>query len=128
MTTQRRQAVIYARQSLTRDGSESLVAQVETCRRSAAHFGLDIVAELVEPPSTSGYRNRGKNRPMFRELLELIGAGHANAVVVYNTDRLSRGGGPGWAPLVESFEKARIDINRAVLTSGGWLSEMELGM
>jgi DNA invertase Pin-like site-specific DNA recombinase len=45
--------VIYARQSRTREGSESLETQVEVCRQAAERFGYEVVAELVEPPSTS---------------------------------------------------------------------------
>lgn len=52
---------------------------------------------VFEPPSTSGYRNRGRSRPKFGELRELIRTGEVDCVIAYNTDRLSRGGGPGWA-------------------------------
>lgn len=55
-------AAIYARQSKTTEGSESLELQVEACRKMAAQFDLEVVAELVEPPSTSGYKNRGRDR------------------------------------------------------------------
>ena len=48
-------AAIYARQSITREGSASLDIQVDTCRDVAARFGLTVTHELIEPPSTSGY-------------------------------------------------------------------------
>lgn len=123
-----RRAVIYARQSVTRDGSESLDAQVERCREAAGRFGLEVVAELVEPPSTSGFKNRGRARPRFAELLELIRVGEVDVVIAYQTDRLSRGGGPGWAPLLEAFEAAGHDIDRAVATPMGYVSEFEIGI
>jgi DNA invertase Pin-like site-specific DNA recombinase len=124
----RGRAAIYARQSITREGSASLDVQVEACREAAARLKLDVVAELVEAPSTSGYSNRGRNRPKFRELLDLIRRGEVDCVVAYKTDRLSRGGGPGWAPRVDAFEAAGRDPDRAVATTDGWVSEFEIGI
>src|SRR5436190_9938907 len=97
-----RRAAIYARQSRTRDGSESRALQVDACREAAARLGLEVVVELVEPPSTSGFKNRGRGRAKFAELLRLLSGGDIDAVLVYKTDRLSRGGGPGWAPLLDA--------------------------
>lgn len=124
----RGRAALYARQSITREGSASLDVQIEACREAAGRLSLDVVAELVEAPSTSGYRNRGRNRPKFIELLEMIRSGQADCVVAYKTDRLSRGGGPGWAPLVDAFETAGRDPDRAVATADGWVSEFEIGI
>lgn len=120
-------AAIYARQSKTAEGSESLELQVEACRKMAAQFDLEVVAELVEPPSTSGYKNRGRDRVKFKELLELITAGIVDCVVVYRTDRLSRGGGPGYAPLVDAIEGADHSVSHFILSNYAWLSESELG-
>jgi DNA invertase Pin-like site-specific DNA recombinase len=87
------------------------------------------VAELFEPPSTSGYKKRGLERPRWPELLEMIRSGAANVVVIYKTDRLSRGGGPGWAPLQEAAEAAGLDPDRFVLVVGsGFMSEFEIGI
>ena len=124
----RHRASIYARQSITREGSASLDVQIEACRDAAKRLRLDVVSELVEAPSTSGYRNRGRSRPKFQELLELIRGGEVDCVVAYKTDRLSRGGGPGWAPLVDAFEAAGRDPDRAVATTDGWVSEFEIGI
>lgn len=124
----RRRVVIYARQSVTRDGSESLTSQVEQCERAAERLGLEVVTTLVEPPSTSGYRDRGRRRPRFRDLLDLVRRGEADVVMAYATDRLSRGGGPGWAPLLEALEAAGLDTDRAVATPMGFVSEFELGI
>ncbi|MDX6584601.1 MAG: hypothetical protein QOI10_3785 [Solirubrobacterales bacterium] len=52
-------AAIYARQSITREGSASLDVQVEACRDAATRLKVEVIVELVEAPSTSGYRNRG---------------------------------------------------------------------
>src|SRR5690606_24045353 len=43
-------------------------------------------------------------------------------------DRLSRGGGPGWAPLLEAIESANLDLDRAVATPSGFVSEFEIGI
>ncbi len=87
-----------------------------------------MVVELVEAPSTSGYQNRGRSRPKFQELLTLIRQREVDCVIVYKTDRLSRGGGPGWAPLVDAFEAAGRDPDRTVATADGWVSEFEIGI
>lgn len=121
-------AAIYARQSITREGSASLETQVEACRDAAARLKLQVVAELVEAPSTSGYRDRGRSRPKFLELLDLIRSGDVDCVIAYKTDRLSRGGGPGWAPLVDAFEAAGRDPDRVIATTDGWVSEFEIGI
>ena len=55
--------LLYIRQSVTRDKSESIPMQVERCTEAAAHLGAVIVDTLIEPPSTSGYKNRGRSRP-----------------------------------------------------------------
>jgi site-specific DNA recombinase len=124
----RLRAALYARQSITREGSASLDVQIDACREAAERLKVDIVAELIEAPSTSGYRNRGRSRPKFLELLELIRTGEVDCVIAYKTDRLSRGGGPGWAPLVDAFEAAGRDPDRTVATTDGWVSEFEIGI
>jgi site-specific DNA recombinase len=120
--------LLYIRQSVTRDRSESIPTQVERCTEAAGRFGAVILDTMVEPPSTSGYKDRGRSRPRFLDLLERIGNGEARAVMAYKSDRLSRGGGPGWAPLIEALEDAGCDTDRSVLTPNGWLSEFEIGI
>lgn len=78
---------------MTRDRSESIPTQIERCTEAAARFGAVIVDTLVEPPSTSGYKDRGRGRPRFLDLLERIGNGEARAVMAYESDRLSRAAG-----------------------------------
>ncbi len=128
MTVEPIPTLLYIRQSVTREKSESIPMQIERCTEAAAHLGAVIVDTLVEPPSTSGYKNRGRSRAQFLDLLERIRAGEARAVMAYKSDRLSRGGGPGWAPLIEAFEQAGCDTDHAVLTPSGWLSEFEIGI
>ncbi len=128
MTATLTPTVLYIRQSLTRDKSESIPLQIERCTEAARALGAEIVETLVEPPSTSGFKDRGRGRPRFLDLLELVRSGQARAVMAYKSDRLSRGGGPGWAPLIEAFEDAGCDTDHAVLTPNGWLSEFEIGI
>ena len=128
METTAIRCVIYARQSKTRDGSESIETQKEVCRQAAERFGFEVVAVLAEPPSTSGYKNRGKSRAKFKELLAGFADGSWELVMAYKTDRLSRGGGPGWAPLLEAIEKAQLNVDRAVATPSGFVSEFEIGI
>jgi DNA invertase Pin-like site-specific DNA recombinase len=120
--------LLYIRQSVTRDRSESIPTQVERCTEAADRFEAVIVDTLIEPPSTSGYKDRGRGRPRFLDLLERIRNGEAKAVMAYKSDRLSRGGGPGWAPLIEALEDAGCDTDHAVLTPNGWLTEFEIGI
>lgn len=120
--------VLYERQSRTGDQSESLATQRAANLRTAEVHDVQVIAEIIEPPSTSAYKARGRKRPRFPELLELIRTGQANVVIAYKTDRLSRGGGPGWAPLLDAAEEAGLDLDRLVLTTSGFVSEFELGI
>ncbi len=123
-----KQAAIYVRQSRTRDGSESIDIQVEACKEAATRLGAEVVAEMIEAPSTSGYKNRGKSRKQWVELLKGFRDHRFEMVIAYKTDRLSRGGGPGWAPLLEAIEDAGLDVDRAVATPSGFVSEFEIGI
>lgn len=127
-SSSRRRAAIYARQSRTRDGSESRSDQVAACRATAERFDIDVVAELVEPPSTSGFKNRGRDRPVWQELLELLRNGDIDCVIVYTTARLSRGGVPSYGDLFTAAEKGGLQVDHLVLTGEGWKSELEITM
>lgn len=129
-----RNGVIYGRQSKTKDGSASIAVQTAACRKVAKQFKVNVVTEIIEPPSTSAFKGRGRTRPRFPELLELVRSGTVEVVIVYMTDRLSRGGGPGWAPLWDAVEECveetgvERDLDRFVLTPDGYKSEFELGI
>jgi site-specific DNA recombinase len=124
----RRHGALYVRQSKTRDASESRTDQVAAGRATAARFDIDIAQELIEPPSTSGYKNRGRDRPEWRELLELLRNGEVDCVVVYTTARLSRGGIPSYAELFDAAEKGGLDVDHLVLTGEGWKNELEISI
>lgn len=121
-------AASYVRQSLTREASESREAQLEINAATAERFGVAIVATLIEPPSTGAYKKRGHQRAKWKELLELVRAGKVKVVIAFKSDRLTRGGGPGWAPLLEAAEAAGLDLDRFVLTPSGFMSEFEIGI
>lgn len=120
---------LYARQSKTPKGSDSLEAQLHSGVETAAQHGVQIVALIIEPPSTGAFKKRGRERPMFPELIRLFEERIIRCVIAHKTDRLSRGGGPGWAPLIDAAEGADLDLDRFVLVVGqGWMSEFELGI
>ena len=80
--------IIYARISQDRTGDGAGVdRQLEDCRRKAAERGWAIVAELIDN-DVSAFS--GKPRPAYIELLRLLGAGQANAVIAWHEDRLHR--------------------------------------
>lgn len=123
-----KRGAIYVRQSKTRGPSESRADQVAVGRATAARFEVTVVRELIEPPSTSGYKNRGRDRPEWRELLELLRNGEIDCVIVYTTARLSRGGIPSYADLFEAAEKGGLDVDHLVLTGEGWKNELEISI
>ena len=125
----RRRGFIYGRQSRTAGDSESVAEQVARCREAAERHGVEVVDVILEPPSTGAYKDRGRRRPRFPDLIEGIASGRGDCVIAYKTDRLSRGGGPGWAPLFDAAEAAGIkDVDRFVLVPSGWVSEFEIGV
>ena len=122
-------AVVYGRQSRTMTGSQSREDQVAVCVAEAERIGVEVVEVILEPPSTGAYKGRGRNRPEWPRLLELVRLRKVDCVVALKTDRLSRGGGPGWAPLLEAADDAGLDTDRLVLIVGsGFMTEFEIGI
>jgi site-specific DNA recombinase len=81
-------AAIYARISrdVTGEGL-GVERQLVDCRKIAADRGWKISEEYVDN-DISAYG--GKRRPGYERMLEDIAAGQRDAVIVYNTDRLTR--------------------------------------
>jgi site-specific DNA recombinase len=80
-------AVIYARQSLDRDGEGTAVnRQITECYELAKRNGITIAREFIDNDvsATKGIR------PAFNELLEGIRSGQIDTIVVWHTDRLYR--------------------------------------
>src|SRR4051812_26837229 len=87
MTTPR-SAAIYARISRDVTGEGLGVSrQLDDCRRLAASRGWVVAEEYVDN-DISAYG--GKRRPEYLRLLDDVRAGIRDAVIVYNTDRLTR--------------------------------------
>ena len=83
-----RKTAIYCRISSDRTGSEHGVNRQRTdCKAKAADLGWDVVSVLVDD-DISAYS--GKRRPGYEQLLEQIGRGDVNALVVWHPDRLHR--------------------------------------
>ncbi|OBF58153.1 serine recombinase [Mycolicibacterium monacense] len=61
--------------------------QLEDCRKLAAERGWPIGAEYVDN-DVSAFS--GKPRPQYAQMLEDLGSGSRDAVIVYNLDRLHR--------------------------------------
>jgi DNA invertase Pin-like site-specific DNA recombinase len=102
---------------------------VAACEEEASRHHVEVIATIVEPESTGAYKHRGMKRKHWDELLALVRTGKVQVVVAYKTDRLSRGGGPGWAPLIEAAESAGLNPDRFVLIVGsGFMSEFEISI
>lgn len=86
MTTTR--AGIYARISKDSQGDRlGVERQLEACRELAERLGLDVVGEYVDNDLSA---MKSKRRPEFDRLSLDIEAGHIDAVVVWDHDRLLR--------------------------------------
>jgi site-specific DNA recombinase len=81
-------AAIYARISrdVTGEGL-GVERQLADCREIAAARGWTVAEEYVDN-DISAYA--GKHRPSYERMLEDIASGQRDAVIVYNTDRLTR--------------------------------------
>lgn len=81
-------AAIYARISrdVTGEGL-GVERQLADCREIAGSRGWTVAEEYVDN-DISAYA--GKRRPSYERMLEDIAAGQRDAVIVYNTDRLTR--------------------------------------
>lgn len=80
-------AVIYARQSLDRDGEGVAVArQLEECRRLAKATHLTVDREYVDNDRSA---TKGA-RPAFSDLLAAVRAGTVDTIICWHTDRLYR--------------------------------------
>jgi site-specific DNA recombinase len=84
--TMTKRAVLYARVSTEEQGKNySLPTQLEACRRYAASNGLTVVSEF-----TDTHTGTELERPGLTTLLDFVREQGADAVIVYDLDRLSR--------------------------------------
>ncbi len=87
---------IYARQSIERQDSVSIDAQIEQCR----HFTSGDTKIYTD----AGYSGKNTNRPEFERMLRDIARGEITAVVSYRLDRVSRNL-MDFAGLLRTFEQ-----------------------
>ncbi len=81
-------AVIYARQSLDRDGAGAAVErQVADCRALAEGRGWSVAEVLTDNDLSA---SNGKRRPEYERLLDLLRTGNVRVVIVWHLDRLTR--------------------------------------
>lgn len=79
--------VIYARQSLDRDGQGAAVdRQLVECRKLAKKNGLKVAKEYVDNDVSAS----NGVRPEFTKLLAQIKLGDVSTIIVWHTDRLYR--------------------------------------
>src|SRR4051812_27745650 len=105
-------AVIYARQSLDRDGEGAAVArQLEDCRKLAELQDLRVEREFVDNDRSA---SKGV-RPQFVAMLEAIKAGDVDTIICWHTDRLYR----RTRDLVELVELAEKHALRILTVKGG---------
>ena len=83
----RRQVVVYARISVSRDESVSIDRQIEACRKYAEARGWEVIATIVDD-GLSATKNRPEDRKGWRDVLSL--SEPYAAVVVWKVDRLAR--------------------------------------
>lgn len=94
-------AVLYLRQSKTREDSISIELQEASCREYAARMGYDVVDVLSDP----GISGRTWDRPAVQRSLALVEARDADVIIVWKWSRLARNR-RDWAVAVDKIEGA----------------------
>lgn len=94
-------AVVYLRQSKSREDSISLELQEASCREHAARMGYDVVDVLADP----GISGRTWDRPAVQRSLAMIEARDADVIIVWKWSRLARNR-RDWAVAVDKIEVA----------------------
>ncbi|EFQ82746.1 resolvase, N-terminal domain protein [Aeromicrobium marinum DSM 15272] len=79
-------AVLYLRQSVSRDDSISLALQEAACRQHAVQNGYQVVAVESDP----GVSGRTWQRPAVQRTIAMVEDGQADVIVLWRWSRLSR--------------------------------------
>ncbi len=95
----------YGRKSVYSDKSDSVNNQERMCREYAEFRFKDI--EAFEVYSDEGYTGANTDRPGLKRLLEDVGDGLVDALIVYQLDRLSRNV-KDFANIYASLEKKHV--------------------
>ncbi|MDD2859006.1 MAG: recombinase family protein [Candidatus Nanopelagicales bacterium] len=94
-------AVLYLRQSVSREDSISIELQETACRDHAARLGYTVVAVESDP----GISGRTWDRPAVQRVMGMIAAREADIVLLWKWSRLSRSR-RDWAVAVDKIEAA----------------------
>ncbi|MGC4792539.1 recombinase family protein [Micromonospora saelicesensis] len=97
MSNDQQAASLYLRISVVTEASDSLERQERDLRSLAQAEGLDVVAVHRD----EGVSGAAKNRPAFRAWIADAEAGRAGVLLAWSMDRISRGGLPAVARLIE---------------------------
>ncbi|MFI5614035.1 recombinase family protein [Amycolatopsis sp. NPDC051903] len=81
-----RRCALYARLSITKEESVSIIRQLDSCRSYAEARGWEVVGEFIDD-GVSATANRPEDRKGWTALLA---AGGFDAVVIWKVDRLAR--------------------------------------
>lgn len=79
-----KKVALYARQSIEKEGSLSIDAQLEKCKSK-----LLPEEEFLEFRD-SGYSGKDMNRPQFQEMMDLVTTRQISKIIVWKLDRYSR--------------------------------------
>lgn len=90
---------IYARQSVERQDSVSIEAQIAQC--------LKFVNGAYEVYQDAGYSGKDTCRPAFEQMIDRLKQGRISTVISYRLDRISRSLGD-FAKLLELFEQYQV--------------------
>ena len=77
---------IYARQSVDKADSISIETQIDRCKARLT----DLELQNVQVYQDKGFSGKNTARPGFQKLLQDIGQGHIQKIIVYKLDRVSR--------------------------------------
>jgi DNA invertase Pin-like site-specific DNA recombinase len=95
---------IYSRQSVEKQDSVSIEAQIDTCKKICNFHN-----EQYEIYQDVGFSGSNINRPSFERLLSDIQAGKIKKVVAYRLDRISRNI-KDFSDLLTLFEKYNVSF------------------
>ncbi|MCX6464732.1 MAG: recombinase family protein [Pseudonocardiales bacterium] len=92
-------AVLYGRTSLDRSEGRSVDDQLAELRRWATREGVEVVAECRDDGISASRFARGKARPGWQQVLDVLAGGQVDSLAVWEISRSTRDRSV-WAALV----------------------------
>lgn len=133
---QTRRVVGYVRISRDRDNETSTESQRAAIEAYCVTRGWELVKVVVEP-GRSAFKSSRTSRPGFREAMQLVSSGAADAFVIWKVDRAARNTldlltlvrdleehGAEFASVTEQFDTST-SMGRTMLTMVAALAELE---